>query len=310
MREYTILAEDERDSRSTIADAATALRRIFCGLTDFRSIAIRGDRMAGNVLAVVYLVTTVCGWLRVRTSRGSKMSAGQPHIQTEVYLDFLGRTIPVRWDYHAILMVAVWFVLVPICILVIRFGKPKPTLTGIREKVSIRNIVWWWFSVHKYGLIVAVSLALAGAIVAVTVSGGLSGSLHSIFGIATVALGCLQIMGGWLRGVHGGKNYYTADPYDPKTWFGDHYNMTTRRRIFEAYHKTAGYFVFFFAAGAVTTGVMQYPISWIAEFIIAMVLFAFVTAIVLEYKGYRYDGYRAAHGYTMDAPFNKEREFL
>ena len=83
-------------------------------------------------------------------------------------------------------------------------------------------------------------------------------------------------MGGWLRGNHGGKNYYTADPNDPKTWFGDHYNMTTRRRIFEAYHKTAGYFVFFFAAGAVTTGVMQYPMPWLAEFIIAMVLIAFV----------------------------------
>ena len=41
-----------------------------------------------------------------------------------------------------------------------------------------------------------------------------------------------------------------------------------------------------------------------------MALIAFVLAIVLEYKGYRYDGYRAAHGYTMDAPFNKEREFL
>ena len=82
-------------------------------------------------------------------------------------------------------------------------------------------------------------------------------------------------MGGWLRGKHGGKNYYTADPNDPKTWFGDHYNMTTRRRIFEAYHKTAGYFVYFFAAGAVATGLMQYPMPGLAEFIIAMVLLAF-----------------------------------
>jgi hypothetical protein len=57
----------------------------------------------------------------------------QPHIPTEVYLDFLGRTITIHWDYHAILMVAVWFVLVPICIITIRFGKPKPTLNGIRE---------------------------------------------------------------------------------------------------------------------------------------------------------------------------------
>ena len=59
------------------------------------------------------------------------------------------------------------------------------------------------------------------------------------------------------------------------------------------------YFVYFFASGAVTTGLMQYPTPWLAAFIIAMVLIAFITSIVLEYKGYRYDGYRAAHGYTI-----------
>jgi hypothetical protein len=234
----------------------------------------------------------------------------QTHIPTEVHFDFLGMTIPIHWDYHAILMVAVWFVLAPICIITIRFGKPKPTLTGLHRKVAVKHIEWWWFSVHKYGLIFSIGLALAGAIVAVTVSGGFSGSFHSMFGLTTIALGCLQIMGGWLRGRHGGKNYYSADPDDPKTWFGDHYNMTTRRRIFEAYHKTAGYFVYFFAAGAVASGLTQYPMPGLAVFIVAMVLIAFVVSIVLEYKGYRYDGYRAAHGYTMDAPFNKEREFL
>ncbi len=238
------------------------------------------------------------------------MNAAQPHIPMEVYFDFLGRTIPARWEYHAILMVSVWFVLVPLCILVIRFGKPKPTETGLHRKVSIRHLEWWWFSVHKYGLIVAITMALAGAVVAIAVIGGYSGTLHSFFGIGTIVLGCLQIAGGWLRGNHGGKNYYSADPNDPKTWFGDHYNMTTRRRIFEAYHKTAGYFVFFFASCAVLTGVIQFPIPWLLEFVVAMVLLTFAAAIVLEYKGYRYDGYRAAHGYTMDAPFNKEREFL
>ena len=76
------------------------------------------------------------------------MSAAQPHIPMEVYLDFLGRTISVRWDYHAILMVSIWFVLVPFCILVIRFGKPKPTLTGLHRKVSVWHAEWWWFSIH------------------------------------------------------------------------------------------------------------------------------------------------------------------
>ena len=208
------------------------------------------------------------------------------------------------------LMVVVWFVLVPICILVIRFGKPKPTLNGIHEKVSIRNAAWWWFSVHKYGLMLAVGLTLAGAIVAVTVRGGFSGTLHSVFALATITLGCLQVVSGWIRGTHGGRNYYTAVPSDPAPWRGDHFDMTPRRRRFEAYHKTAGYFIYFFAAGAVGTGIMQYPFPGLAEFIVATVLSAFVLAVVLEYKGLRYDGYRAAHGYNPEHPFNKAREKL
>ena len=123
------------------------------------------------------------------------------HIPTD--FEFLGWTIPVHWGYHAVLMVTIWFVLVPLCILTIRFGKPKPTLNGIREKVAIKNIVWWWFNVHKYGLLIAVGLSLAGLAVAMTASKGFSGSLHSIFGITTIVLGCLQVVSGWLRGVHG-----------------------------------------------------------------------------------------------------------
>ena len=232
------------------------------------------------------------------------------HIPTEVYLEFLGTTIPVHWDYHAILMVGIWIVLVPLCIITIRFGKPKPTLNGIREKVSIRNIVWWWFSVHKYGLILAVGLSLAGAAVALTVSRGFSGSLHSIFGILTIVFGCLQVVSGWLRGIHGGRNYYTADPNDPATWFGDHYNMTPRRRRFEAYHKTSGFFSIFFATGAVASGLMQYPMPMLLGFVLAVGFVALVLCIVLEYKGLRYDGYRAAHGYNPEHPYNKARKEL
>ena len=50
------------------------------------------------------------------------------HIPTEVHLDFLGQTIQIHWGYHALLMVGIWLVLVPICIITIRFGKPRPTL--------------------------------------------------------------------------------------------------------------------------------------------------------------------------------------
>jgi len=238
------------------------------------------------------------------------MNASQSHIPTEVYLDFLGTTIPIHWEYHAILMVGIWIVLVPLCIIAIRFGKPKPTFNGITVKVSIKNIVWWWFSVHKYGLMLAVGLSLAGLAVALTASRGFSGSFHSVFGLSTITLGCLQVVSGWLRGIHGGRNYYTADPNDPATWFGDHYNMTPRRRRFEAYHKTAGFFSLFFAAAAVTSGLMQFPMPTLLVVILVIALVALILCIVLEYKGFRYDGYRAAHGYNPEHPFNKEREYL
>lgn len=230
------------------------------------------------------------------------------HIPTEAYLDFLGRTIAVRWDYHAILMAGIWFVLVPVCILAIRYGKPKPTFHGIREEIRLRNLPWWWFSIHKFGFYLAIALSLAGLAVALTVSGGFSGSVHSIFGIMTIVLGCLQIISAWLRGKHGGRYYFTADPNDPATWRGDHYDMTPRRRKFEAYHKTAGYFAGFFAVGAVASGLMQYPMPWLAAAIVTGALIVLGLCALFEYKGWRHDGYRAAFGYDPDHPYNKARK--
>jgi hypothetical protein len=149
-----------------------------------------------------------------------------------------------------------------------------------------------------------------GLAVAMTASKGFSGSLHSIFGITTIALGCLQVISGWLRGTHGGRNYYTAVPDDPSTWRGDHYDMTPRRRKFEAYHKAAGYFAGFFAVGAVATGLMQYPMPGLLVVILISALVIFVLCVVLEYKGLRYDGYRAAHGYNPEHPYNQARKEL
>ena len=78
-----------------------------------------------------------------------------PHIKEEVYLDFLGRTVDIHWNYHAILMVSIWLVLAPLCITIIRFGKPRPTERGLQRQVHIKHIEWWWFSTHKYGLSLA-----------------------------------------------------------------------------------------------------------------------------------------------------------
>ncbi len=233
-----------------------------------------------------------------------------PHIKDEVYLDFLGRTIEIHWNYHALLMVGIWLVLVPLFITIVRYGKPRPTEFGLQRQVHVKHIEWWWFSIHKYGLSLAVFLSFCGAAVALVVSGGFSGTVHAVLGILTVVLAIIQIAAGMLRGTHGGKYYNNADPDDPETWQGDHYSRTTRRRIFEAYHKTAGYFTLFCAAGAIGSGLMQYPFPALA-IVVFILPFAFLAFwVVMEFLERRYDGYRAVHGYGMEHPYNKEREQL
>ncbi|NKB51759.1 MAG: hypothetical protein GKR97_05975 [Rhizobiaceae bacterium] len=231
------------------------------------------------------------------------------HIPTEATLPILG-TINIHWDYHAILMVGIWLFWVPICITIIRYGKPRPTELGLQRKVSLWHKEWWWFSTHKYGLYAAVFLSLGGLAVALVVSGGFSGSVHALFGMLTILMAVVQVVFGMLRGTHGGKYYNNADLDDPSTWQGDHYSRTKRRRIFEAYHKTAGYFVVFSATGAIASGLMQYPMPIMAAIVIVTPFFFLAFWIVMEFYERRYDGYRAVHGYGIEHPYNKEREYL
>lgn len=238
------------------------------------------------------------------------MNEGQSHIPTEVYLDFLGRTIEIHWNYHAILMFSIWFVLVPLCVITIRFFKPRPSEFGITTKIRLTNIRWWWFNVHKYGLFLAIGLSLVGVAVALVVSRGFSGSVHSIFGITTVTLGCLQVITALFRGTHGGRYYNNADPNDPSTWHGDHFDMTLRRRLFEAYHKNAGYLTGFFAVGAVASGLMQYHMPVLTGIALMMALVVFSAWALFEFKGMKYDGYRAVFGINPEHPHNKARKNL
>jgi hypothetical protein len=238
------------------------------------------------------------------------MNATQPHVPTEVYLDFLGRTVQIRWDYHAILMFVIWVVLVPLSIMTIRYGKPKPTPYGIREEIKLSNLAWWWFHVHKYVLYLAIALSVASAAVAMTVSGGFSGSVHSLFGTTAVVLGCLQVASTWFRGTHGGRYYCTAKPDDPATWHGDHYSMTLRRRIFEAFHKNVGYFAGIFALGAVASGLTQYRMPVLTGIMLVTVLVVIVLCVVLEHQGRRYDTYRSVFGNDPDHPHNRARKDL
>lgn len=238
------------------------------------------------------------------------MTQPASHIPTEVYIGVLGRSIDIHWNYHALLMFLVWIVLVPICVTVMRYHKPSPSEKGIRRDVSPRHPEWWFFTVHRFGLLLALALALGGTGVAVFASGGVGGSIHSVFGLLTVLMGVGQFVSSQMRGTRGGKYRVGADINDPATWQGDQYNRTKKRRAFEAYHKTAGYFTMVFAFGAVGSGLMQYHMPVLTAVFFVLVFAVLAAWIVYEFKGRNYDGYRVAHGYGLEHPYNKDREFL
>jgi hypothetical protein len=231
-------------------------------------------------------------------------------LPTEVYLSFLGRTIEVHWIYHALLMVGIWFVLVPIAVLAIRFFKPRPTTHGIEKGTGRLDSKLIWWTIHYALLYLAIGLAIAGTTSAMLVSGGFSGTVHSVLGLSTVLFGVLQIVSAWFRGSHGGKHADESDPDDPSTWRGDHFDMTPQRRWFEAYHKSFGYLAFGLALGSVATGLQQYWIPSVAILLGVLLLFLFALSAYLEGKGYRQDTYRSVYGNHPDNPFNKDREGL
>ena len=231
-------------------------------------------------------------------------------IPSEVYLAWLNKTIEIHWDYHAYLMTAVWLVLVPVGVFVLRFFKAKPTLNGIKKGTSsfAPKLICW--TVHFMVLYPAIALSLVGMTVALVVSGGLSGSLHAIFGIATIFLGCLQVISAWFRGTHGGERGVDSVPNDPSTWRGDHYDMTARRRWFESYHKTAGYFTLALALSATASGLMQFWMPVIGVALGLTLIVVLILSVFLEGKGYRQDTYRSVYGNHPDHPYNKAREGL
>lgn len=238
------------------------------------------------------------------------MTDAPSHIPSEVYVGFLGRTIDIHWNYHALLMYAVWIVLVPLCITIMRFHKPLPSEKGIRRDVSLWHREWWFFSVHKYGLFLAMGLALVGAAIAWFVSGGASGSVHAVFGALTLALGLGQIVSSQLRGTRGGKYRDGANLNDPTTWRGDQYDHTPKRRAFEAVHKTSGYFTLFCAFAAVCSGLMQFSMPVLTGLVLITGLGWMAAWVIYDFKGRAYDGYRVAHGYGLEHPYNKACEFL
>ncbi len=175
--------------------------------------------------------------------------------------------------WHAGLMLLCWLVLVPAGVLTARFFKVTRSQNYPRE---FDNKFWWrWHLRLQYSawllmniaFLLIVSLRWNGEPASILTALLPSGP-HGWFGLAAFVLAWAQMVSGWLRGTKGGpepgweKHIETFDP--AKVPRGDHYNMTPRRRRFEAWHKIGGYFAWLFSILAGQTGLwlLQAP-GWL-----------------------------------------------
>jgi hypothetical protein len=204
-------------------------------------------------------------------------------------------------SWHGRAMVLAWGFALPLGVLIARFFKIMPRQDWPNE---LDNRVWW--RSHLILQWCGTVMSIVGLVlIVIKLKGELrSETLHHLFGWATLALLCVQILGGVFRGTTGGPTQRDFEG----SLRGDHFDMTVRREIFEVVHKFAGYLALVLGAGAVVSGLWAAngPIwMWIG---IALWWGALVvTSLILQRQKRAYDTYQAIWGPSPDLPGNKTR---
>jgi hypothetical protein len=201
--------------------------------------------------------------------------------------------------WHGRLMVLGWSILIPLGVLIARYGKITP-----RQEwpLVLDNRLWWdWHRRLQYtGLAVAV-VAVVIAFLHARLITRLE-TLHAVLGWSVMALGAMQAVSAMLRGSKGGPTGERAAVGD---WRGDHYDMTTRRIIFEYIHKIGGSLAVILAVCAVFLGlfVADAP-RWMLIVILAWWGLLAGTAVTLQRRGRCIDTYQAIWGPDPAHPGN------
>ncbi len=198
--------------------------------------------------------------------------------------------------WHGRLMVASWGFLLPLGVLIARFFKILPRQHW-PDKIDSR--VWW-----RSHLVLQYSggLMMLAGIGSLAIGGHWRGAghVHGLLGYAVLALGVSQFLAGWLRGSKGG-------PTEPEIR-GDHYDMTPRRRIFESFHKTAGYMALLLAIAAILTGLWHANAPrWMGLLLVGWWLLFVVAYALLQNRGRAIDTYQAIWGPDRSHPGNTAR---
>lgn len=199
-------------------------------------------------------------------------------------------------SWHARIMVAVWSVLIPVGVIWARFSKIAP---GQKWPQELDNKFWW------YGHLTFQYSGLALMIPALWLIWNREelphqAGYHAQMGWTLVCFGFCQMVGGLLRGTKGG-------PTEPELR-GAHFDMTTRRIIFEHIHKTLGYAALLLAAMVTFSGLWQSNapmFMWISLgvwWILMILIFA-----MFQKLGKALDTYQAIWGPSPNLPGNKRK---
>ena len=146
--------------------------------------------------------------------------------------------------WHARIMVLAWGVMAPLAVIVARFFKIMP---GQNWPHELDSPIWWrshWIA-QSFVLVLSVF-----GVWLVLPLGSDAVSLHMRLGYVLLAGLVAQSLLGAFRGSKGGPTALAPDG-SPR---GHHYDMTPRRRAFEALHKSLGYGLLALAAVTVLLG--------------------------------------------------------
>lgn len=208
-------------------------------------------------------------------------------------------SVIVAW--HGRLMVIAWGIMLPLGVFVARYFKIWPRQNWPQQL----DHQGWWYShmlLQWLGAVVAVS----GFVLIWWFTTDLAKQehWHRYFGLASMALLLVQVLGGVLRGTKGGP----TDPAPDGSWTGDHYDMSRRRICFEYAHKSLGYLALVCAGAAIVTGMLEVNAArwmWLALFVWWAGLS--VAAFTLQRRGHSVDTYQAIWGPDQKHPGNAQK---
>jgi hypothetical protein len=203
------------------------------------------------------------------------------------------------------MMALAWLLLLPAGVLIARFFKVTKSQDWPNE---LDNRFWW--NSHRLLNYAGIGLATLGfVIIWTTLDGFQLSSWHGWLGLVTLVFGWLQVISAWFRGSTGGPMDKGADPSDASTWRGDHFDMTLRRRLFEAWHKHLGYLALIVALPTVWFGLRAIGAPRWLEALPWTAALAFVLLFILfTRQGRCIDTYQAIWGPGMSSSLQSDHK--